>query len=105
MAESELIQWLNDLCDVSEQLLRLANIGAWDDFEQQFPAYNQWSLSLPLIAWSDYSISDQQLIKDKLLYLQQQHDALLVLTKEWRAELQGILQSEVQGRKLDERYR
>jgi Flagellar protein FliT len=101
----ELKQKLSDLLLVIGQLNELAEKELWDDLLVLWPRYEALSHHLPQIDWERLSIAEQQLLQESMLNLDSAHTHLMVLTLAWRDELQDILQTTVQSRKLNNHYR
>lgn len=106
MAELEsCLQTINTLLEATAELQALAEQERWDDLLLVWPKYDKASDSLPVIDWEVISSIDQVQLKDKLQILQKQHEQLMNATLAWRTELQDILQSTVQSRRLNDTYR
>ncbi|WP_348945367.1 flagellar protein FliT [Chitinibacter sp. FCG-7] len=88
-----------------DQLLALARADAWDDFQTMFAEYAKLTANMPQIAWSLYEVDVIDEIRSLLLEIEAKHQQLLPLANAWKEELKTILNSEVQSRRLDEKYR
>ncbi|WP_157670904.1 flagellar protein FliT [Chitinibacter sp. GC72] len=105
MDEAKLLEHLRGiLCNV-DQLLVLAESELWDDFQTIFADYEKLTANMLPIAWSLYAVDVRDEIKDLLIEIESKHQRLLPLAISWKAELKAILNSEVQSRRLDEKYR
>lgn len=105
MDEAKFLEHLRGiLCNV-DQLLVLAEAELWDDFQTIFPDYEKLTANMPQIVWSLYAGDVRDEIENLLVEIESKHQRLLPLAISWKAELKSILNSEVQSRRLDEKYR
>lgn len=101
----ELIKKLTDFSVLIEQLNDLAEKELWDDLLLLWPRYELLSHDLPQIEWARFTAKEQQLIQEQMLKIDSVHSRLMKLTLAWRNELQDMLQTTVQSRKLNDHYR
>lgn len=88
-----------------EQLNDFAENELWDDMLLLWPRYELLSRDLPQLEWTGFSISERLLLEEQIVKMDLAHSRLMELTVAWRNELQDILQSTVQSRKLNDHYR
>ncbi|MBM5570874.1 MULTISPECIES: flagellar protein FliT [Deefgea] len=101
----ELMQKLADFFALVRQFNQLAEQELWDDLLVLWPKYELLSQNLPQIEWSQYSSAEQQLIQQQMLKIDAVHSNLMASTIAWRSELQDMLQTSMQSRKLNDHYR
>ncbi|MCB5194788.1 hypothetical protein [Deefgea salmonis] len=96
---------MQQLLILSESLLGMAKNEAWDDFFLAWPAYDELISRRSNINWLDFSKNDQIELKKILLEIETVHVSLIAASSAWRTELQDLLQTIVQSRKLSISYR
>lgn len=102
---SELIKKLNAFVAVIDELNALAEKELWDDLLLQWSRYDAQTANLPQIDWREFPAQDQETLAQTMRQLDASNTRLMTLTQTWRNELQDILQSTVQSRKLNDHYR